>query len=84
MMIVMFLIARWDYVRLYTNVYNESANSRIDLAERLKKLPLSYFGKRDLADLAETMMNDMNLYETIFLMPFLIYTQLLSPQVLSL
>ena len=66
MMIVMFLIARWDYVRLYTNVYNESANSRIELAERLKKLPLSYFGKRDLADLAETMMNDMNLYETIF------------------
>ena len=66
MMIVMFLIARWDYVRLYTNVYNESADSRIDLAERLKKLPLSYFGKRDLADLAETMMNDMNLYETIF------------------
>ncbi|QOW60408.1 ABC transporter ATP-binding protein [Treponema pedis] len=66
MMIVMFLVARWDYVRLYTNVYNESASSRIDLAERLKKLPLSYFGKRDLADLAETMMNDMNLYETIF------------------
>lgn len=66
MMIVMFLIARWDYVRLYTNVYNESANSRIELAERLKKLPPSYFGKRDLADLAETMMNDMNLYETIF------------------
>ncbi|UTC98859.1 ABC transporter ATP-binding protein [Treponema denticola] len=66
MMIVMFFIARWDYVRLYTNVYNESADSRIDLAERLKKLPLSYFGKRDLADLAETMMNDMNLYETIF------------------
>lgn len=66
MMIVMFLVARWDYVRLYTNVYNESANSRIDIAERLKKLPLSYFGKRDLADLAETMMNDMNLYETIF------------------
>ena len=66
MMIVMFFTARWDYVRLYTNVYNESADSRIDLAERLKKLPLSYFGKRDLADLAETMMNDMNLYETIF------------------
>ena len=66
MMIVMFLVARWDYVRHYTNVYNESANSRIDIAERLKKLPLSYFGKRDLADLAETMMNDINLYENIF------------------
>ena len=66
MMVVMFFISRCDYVRLYTNVYNESANSRIDIAERLKKLPLSYFGKRDLTDLAETMMNDMNLYETIF------------------
>ena len=66
MMVIMFLVARWDYIRLYTNVYNESASSRIELAERLKKLPLSYFGKRDLADLAETMMNDMNLYETIF------------------
>lgn len=66
MMIVMFFVARWDYIRLYTNVYDESANSRIDIANRLKKLPLSYFGKRDLADLAETMMNDMNLYENIF------------------
>ena len=66
MMIVMFVVARWDYIRLYTNVYNESATSRIDIANRLKKLPLSYFGKRDLADLAETMMNDMNLYENIF------------------
>ena len=57
-MIVMFVVARWDYIRLYTNVYNESATSRIDIANRLKKLPLSYFGKRDLADLAETMMNN--------------------------
>ena len=85
MMIVMFLIARWDYVRLYTNVYNESASSRIDLAERLKKLPLSYFGKRDLADLAETMMNDMNLYETIFshAVPH-IYSTAISTSVIAL
>ena len=85
MMIVMFLVARWDYVRLYTNVYNESASSRIDLAERLKKLPLSYFGKRDLADLAETMMNDMNLYETIFshAVPH-IYSTAISTSVIAL
>lgn len=85
MMIVMFLIARWDYVRLYTNVYNESANSRIELAERLKKLPLSYFGKRDLADLAETMMNDMNLYETIFshAVPH-IYSTVISTSIIAL
>lgn len=66
MLLVMFFVARWDYVRLYDNVYNESANSRIDIANRLKKLPLSYFGKRDVSDLSATMMSDLNLYERIF------------------
>ncbi|GAB1252472.1 ABC transporter ATP-binding protein [Porphyromonas miyakawae] len=66
MLLVMFFVARWDYVRLYDNVYNESANSRIDIANRLKKLPLSYFGKRDVSDLSATMMSDLNLYEQIF------------------
>ncbi len=66
MLLVMFSVARWDYVRLYDNVYNESANSRIDIANRLKKLPLSYFGKRDVSDLSATMMSDLQLYEQIF------------------
>ena len=66
MLLVMFFVARWDYVRLYANVYNESANLRIDIANRLKKLPLSYFGKRDVSDLSATMMSDLNLYEMIF------------------
>ena len=66
MLTIMFFVARWDYVKLYNNVYEESANSRIDIANRLKKLPLSYFGRRDLADLAATMMNDITLYEQIF------------------
>lgn len=66
MLFVMFFIARWDYARLYTNVYSESANVRIDIANRLKKLPLSYFGKRNTSDLAATMMSDMSLYEEIF------------------
>ncbi len=66
MLLVMFFVARWDYVRLYDNVYNESANSRIDIANRLKKLPLSYFGKRDVSDLSATMMSDLQLYEQIF------------------
>lgn len=66
MMLVMFLIARWDYARLYNNVYNESANLRIDLANRLKQLPLSYFSKRDVADLSATMMSDLSMYEQIF------------------
>lgn len=66
MLVIMFMIARWNYVRLYTNVYEESANSRIELANRLKQLPLSYFGKRDIADIGATMMADMTLYEEIF------------------
>lgn len=51
---------------MYTNVYSESANVRIEIANRLKKLPLSYFGKRNTSDLAATMMSDMSLYEEIF------------------
>ena len=47
MLVILFFVARWDNVRLYNNVYNESANSRNDIANRLKKLPLSYIGKRD-------------------------------------
>jgi ABC-type multidrug transport system, ATPase and permease components len=66
MLLVMFFIARWDYVRLYDNVYNESANLRIDIANRLKKLPLSYFGKRDIGDLSSTMIGDLQLYEQLF------------------
>lgn len=66
MLVLMFLIARWDYKRLYINVYEESATSRIEIANRLKKLPLSYFGKRDVVDLSSTMMSDMALYEEIF------------------
>lgn len=66
MFVVMFLVARWDYVNLYENVYNESARTRVDVANRLKKLPLSYFAKRDLSDLSATIMSDIELYETIF------------------
>lgn len=85
MLLIMYFIARWDYVYLYNNVYNESANSRIDIANRLKKLPLSYFGRRDLADIASTMMSDMTLYEEIFshAVPH-IYSTMLSTAVLSL
>lgn len=89
MFLVMFIVARWDYIRLYDNVYNESANLRIDIANRLKSLPLSYFGKRDIADLATTMMGDLSLYEQIFshavphLYATIISTTLISVMILS-
>lgn len=85
MLIVMYIVAGWDYKRLYTNVYGESANIRIDVANRLKKLPLSYFGKRDLVDLSETMMNDINLYEMIFshAVPH-VYATVISTSIISI
>ena len=36
------------------------------MAERLRKLPLGYFGKRDLADLTETLMGDVNRMEHVW------------------
>ena len=49
-----------QYHATYGLVYGEVKNMRIGLAEQLRKLPLGYFGKRDLADLTETIMGDVN------------------------
>ena len=85
MLLLMYFVARWDFVRLYNNVYEETASSRIEIANRMKKLPLSYFGKRDLTDLATTMMGDITLYEEIFshAVPH-IYSTIISTTILSL
>lgn len=50
----------------YGLVYNEVKATRLSLAERLRKLPLGYFGKRDLADLTETLMRDVNSMEHVW------------------
>ena len=55
-----------QYVSTYGLVYGEVKNVRISLAERLRKLPLGYFGKRDLADLTETIMGDVNRLEHVW------------------
>lgn len=66
MFLLMFIVARFNYRHLYINVYEESANSRIEIANRLKKLPLSYFDKHAASDLATSMMSDIGTYEEIF------------------
>lgn len=43
--------------------YEECGNQRIEIAERLRKLPLSFFGRRDLADLTETILGDVQTME---------------------
>ncbi len=47
-----------QYNLTYTAAYKESANRRIVLAEKLRKLPLSFFEKKNLADLTTTIMGD--------------------------
>ena len=55
-----------QYRATYGLVYREIKDTRISLAERLRKLPLGYFGKRDLADLTETIMGDVNRLEHVW------------------
>ena len=55
-----------QYRTTYGLVYGEVRAVRIGLAERLRKLPLGYFGKRDLADLTETIMGDVNRLEHVW------------------
>ncbi len=55
-----------QYRTTYGLVYEEVKDVRLSLAERLRKLPLGYFGKRDLADLTETIMGDVNRLEHVW------------------
>lgn len=61
-----FLTHLQQYKATYGLVYNEVKATRLSLAERLRKLPLGYFGKRDLADLTETIMGDVNRMEHVW------------------
>ena len=63
---VMFVTQMWEYRATYTVVYKESARKRIAIAERLRLLPLSFFGKRDLADLTSVIMKDCSDQERLF------------------
>ena len=55
-----------QYKATYGLVYGEVKKVRLSLAERLRNLPLGYFEKRDLADLTETIMGDVNRLEHVW------------------
>ena len=65
-MIVMYIFAVLQYRSTYTTVYDESANRRISLAEKLRKLPLAFFGEKNLSDLTATIMDDCTDLEHTF------------------
>ena len=63
---LIFLTTWLQYNATYLATYVESGVRRITLAERLRKLPLSFFGKKDLADLTSTIMADCTFLEQSF------------------
>ena len=56
-----------EYKNTYGPVYDESARKREGIAEHLRKLPLSFFGRRDLSDLTNTIMKDCADQERMFM-----------------
>lgn len=53
-----------QYNATFLSTYVESGVRRVTLAEKLRKIPLSFFGKKDLSDLTSTIMNDCAQMET--------------------
>ncbi|GAA0688710.1 MULTISPECIES: ABC transporter ATP-binding protein [Clostridium] len=62
-LVLMYLLLRIEYNTLYNATYKESANLRMDIADTLSKLPLSYFSKHNLSDLSQTIMADVTAIE---------------------
>ncbi len=63
---LIFIVTRFQYNATYLATYVESGVRRISLAESLRKIPLSFFGKKDLADLTNSIMGDCATLETAF------------------
>ena len=66
LLLLIYWIHWMQYKALYIATYEESAVRRIHLGEKLRELPLSFFGQRDLSDLTSTMMSDSSALEQMF------------------
>lgn len=64
--ILSFVTHLQQYTATYGLVYGEVKATRISLAEKLRQLPLGYFNKKDIADLTETIMGDVNRMEHVW------------------
>lgn len=63
---LIFAVTYWQYNSTFLATYVETGTRRITLAEKLRKIPLSFFDKKDLADLTSTIMADSTYLETAF------------------
>ena len=57
-LLLIIITSYFQYNATFLSTYIESGVRRRTLAEKLRKLPLSFFGKKDLADLTNTIMGD--------------------------
>lgn len=64
--IFMYFLAYFQYKKVYVQIYQETQNTRINLAQVLQKLPMSFFGQKDISDLSSAIMEDVNQIETLF------------------
>lgn len=58
-LVIMYLLFKVEYNMLYDSTYKESVNLRLDVADSLRRLPLSYFSRHNLSDLSQTIMADV-------------------------
>lgn len=61
--VILFISLLVEYERMYNATYKESANLRENLGKTLAKLPLAFFSKRNLSDLAQSIMSDVDAIE---------------------
>lgn len=66
LLVLLYVLHYFQYAALYNATFLESANRRIGIAETMRRLPLSFFGKRDLSDLTATMISDCAQLDQMF------------------
>ena len=66
LLVLLYVLHYFQYAALYNATFLESANRRIGIAETMRRLPLSFFGKRDLSDLTATMITDCAQLDQMF------------------
>lgn len=58
--VVMYIVLEREYTQTYDVTFQESVDLRVNIANKLRELPLSYFSKHNLSDLSQTVMMDVN------------------------
>lgn len=86
--LLMYLLINTAYSTTYNETYKEAANLRIELAELLRELPLSFFSKHTLSDISQTIMKDVSDLEHAIshavpeLIGFILYFMIIAPLLL--